>query len=647
MRRRLGAAAILAFQFAALAWAGTGPTMAQPCRAAECVQRFPPGAGSLNVRDFGAKGDGRSDDTAALTAALAASGGDTGRQMWHDQIVFLPAGTYLVSDTLVKRYANGAFASGAVLVGESVEATIIRLADHSPGFTDPAAPRAVVMTTSKRIDRAGNRDYEGKGEGNDAYENFVENLTVDVGSGNPGAIGIDYLGNNLGAVRDVLVRARPGSGSTGIAMLRKWPGPALLQRVAIEGFDVGIDIANTEYGVTLSRISLTGQRRVALRNSGNMVSAEALDVHIDQGTALVNRLAGGMVVLTHSTLATKGMALDNEGILVFRGTSVEGGAIVPAMGAGRALEGWLAGMDQWHASTGHTPAPAYAPMVAPDRIDRWAAPPAPPADNDSRQDMTASLQTAFNSGASTIYLPHGTYWLSDSIAVPASVHRILGMNATLRVLPKRDPAFARTTGILRIATPGTPLLIERLAMDNTNAGSQVGIELAARRTLVVKDVVGAGLFTVTRRAEGGPAFLEDTCCGPTVFEGSAPVVARQLNSEGSGVRVTNHGAPLTVIGLKTEGFCTAILTDEGGQTDLLGGLVYVVVRNPAGDVPAFITRGGRLRASFVEESLVPTSHYRVYLSEQSGPVPVERLGSDMPPRGLGRLAPNLDSAHSQ
>jgi hypothetical protein len=108
---------------------------------------------------------------------------------------------------------------------------------------------------------SGGKDYTHKGEGNDAYDNFIEHLTIDVGNGNPGAIGIDYLANNLGAVRDVTVRAPGDSGAVGIAMLRKWPGPALLQQVNVQGFDTGIAVGNTEYGVTLDHIRLSGQRR--------------------------------------------------------------------------------------------------------------------------------------------------------------------------------------------------------------------------------------------------------------------------------------------------------------------------------------------------------------------------------------------------
>ncbi len=116
------------------------------------AQTPPPNAGVLNVRDFGAKGDGVTDDTKALLAAIDAAGPDTGPNFWRTRIVYLPAGTYLVSATLMHRYANGGFASGMSLRGASPAKTIIRLRDHAAGFGDPAAPRGVIMTTAKLLD---------------------------------------------------------------------------------------------------------------------------------------------------------------------------------------------------------------------------------------------------------------------------------------------------------------------------------------------------------------------------------------------------------------------------------------------------------------------------------------------------------------
>src|SRR5262249_2533678 len=151
--------------------------------------------------------------------------------------VYLPDGTYLVSAPLLKRYADGRFASGLMLVGQSEAHTIIRLADKAAGYGDPGDPKAVVFTTSKQVDgtpTSGGKDYPRLGEGNDAYMNFVEDLTIDVGAGNPGAIGIDYLANNIGAVRNVTLTAATGSGAVGLSARRKWPGPALIQNLTVQ-----------------------------------------------------------------------------------------------------------------------------------------------------------------------------------------------------------------------------------------------------------------------------------------------------------------------------------------------------------------------------------------------------------------------------
>ncbi len=47
--------------------------------------QFPADAGALNVRDFGARGDGKHDDTAAVIAAIAAAGTDMGSFFWRTQ----------------------------------------------------------------------------------------------------------------------------------------------------------------------------------------------------------------------------------------------------------------------------------------------------------------------------------------------------------------------------------------------------------------------------------------------------------------------------------------------------------------------------------------------------------------------------------
>jgi hypothetical protein len=619
---------------------GSVPSFAAECNGA-CG--FPADSGIINVRDFGAKGDGRTDDTAALLAAINAAGPNTGAFFWRTRIVFLPDGIYRVSAQLQRRYANGGFGSGMILQGQSTAGTVIRLTDHAAGFGDPGAPRGVVMTTAKLLDgtpTSGGKDYSNKGEGNDAYENFVETVTIDVGANNPGAIGIDYLANNLGAIRDVLVTAPQGSGATGIAMTRKWPGPALLQRVTVHGFGTGIAVANTEYGVTLDHVRLENQRDIGLANDRNAIAAAHLSVETS-GTAIANISPMGLIVLADSDLRRAGGEsdpFDNRGVIVAHGLALDGYQPMPGSGGAGRLSAVF--------SNGHgTPLPAHAevalddaPAPATTPVHGWVNALRFVSPGPEPLDITEALRRAFASKAETVYLPFGRYTIHAAIDVPATLRRFVGMNASITVRPEREPEFARSSGMLRITQGGPSLTIERLAFDMTDLGDQLAVEVAGPRDVVLRDIVTAGTSLLDRKPSGGRVFIEDTCCGALHIAGPQPVIARQLDTEGGGTRIDNNGGNLTVLGLKTEGDCTVLDDRNGAHATILGGLLYIV-----GDadpkVPAFRDQAGGLNASFVEESLRPASRYSIYL-QGSGP---DIRPAGFPARGDGRIVPWLVS----
>jgi hypothetical protein len=92
--------------------------------------------------EFGAKGDGVSDDTAAIRAAIA----DPNLQA---RVLFFPKGTCAVSDTLDWLRTDKTWRSRLTFQGENERGTIIRLKDNAPGYQDPGAPKAVIRPPSK------------------------------------------------------------------------------------------------------------------------------------------------------------------------------------------------------------------------------------------------------------------------------------------------------------------------------------------------------------------------------------------------------------------------------------------------------------------------------------------------------------------
>ncbi|MDQ3812920.1 MAG: glycoside hydrolase family 55 protein, partial [Armatimonadota bacterium] len=94
---------------------------------------FPADSGVIDVTNapYNAKGDGKTDDTAAIQQALAQFPN-------ANKIIYLSNGTYLISDML--KWPAGANAANAykrtTLQGQSRAGTIIRLKDHAPGYSD-------------------------------------------------------------------------------------------------------------------------------------------------------------------------------------------------------------------------------------------------------------------------------------------------------------------------------------------------------------------------------------------------------------------------------------------------------------------------------------------------------------------------------
>jgi len=82
----------------------------------------------VNLRSLNVRGDGVTDDTAAIQSAIE-----------KYSTIYVPSGRYLVSNTIVLK-------PGTVLIGLHPSTTQFDLADSTPGFDGPGAPKPLLET---------------------------------------------------------------------------------------------------------------------------------------------------------------------------------------------------------------------------------------------------------------------------------------------------------------------------------------------------------------------------------------------------------------------------------------------------------------------------------------------------------------------
>ena len=557
---------------------------------------IPADAGIVNVKtDFGAKGDGVSDDTEALRKAIAA-GMEKSSRYTSPAFVYLPKGTYLISDTLWSRISetgwSAGWRAGMLLVGESRKQSIIRLKDHLPAYADPKAPRPVIATGSES-----DGDKNVAGGGNRAFRHSVINLTVDCGQ-NPGAVGIDYVANNRGTIENVTIIGDKG-GYCGLLLERWWPGPALVKNLEIAGFDYGIRCGHFQYSMTFEHLKLRGQKKVGIVNDNNILSIRGLT---SDNKVPVIQCTGehSMVVLLDGTLlgGASDTAISSKGKLTIRNLIYSGYARAIENGAEQAKAvnaGGKLKVSEFYTDRASLSDPAppalnlpveETPVYSDNNLDHWAnvvtfgATP-----NKKGNDDADGIQKAIDSGKPVVYLPNGNYDIRKTIIVRGAVRKIIGMQSS--ITPVRT---ANLTELIRVEGTGAlPVVLEHLSIEG------MAVQ-ASSRPVAFRHCDLAGGYRNTETGTG-TVFFEDIMGRPILIQHPQKVFGRQVNSEfGDQPLVENHGGTLWILGFKSEGEMTCILT-QSGRTELLGALLYPL-KGPNPKTACFIVDGGQVSLTY-------------------------------------------------
>jgi hypothetical protein len=620
------------------------------------VQRtFPTDSGMVNVKtQYRAKGDGISDDTAAIQQAISATVHHPGI---GPRVIYFPAGTYLVSQPLREKDLKSQWNSLLTLQGENRATTIIKLTDNNPLYRNRSTPKDVVHFASQNAGP--------KGGGNSGFDNNVFDMTIDVGRGNAGAVALDFIGNNYCALRNVTLQSSDPDhlGAIGLAMLRYAAGPCLMKNVVINGFDYGIKVANSEYSLTFEDLTLLSQRVVGIDNADNVLSIRHL-VSTNKVPAISNQNSAGLITLLGGILqdgSGKVSAVRNQGTLYARDVRSSGYASVVQGIRGTSITEYDSGpnVSQFGGKASSLNLPVEeTPYFEDTQLNKWESVTAFGADPTGRLDSSSAIQRAIDSGATTVYFPTGVYSVASTILVRGKVCMLQGFDSSVNPSGETFAHGEIPAPLFKIEGGTSEVTLDHFrigAFYPHPAPGVIFIQQDSARSLILRDsLIGAQSTTTVayqNTSQGtGTLFVENVAAEPWQILYAQKVFSRQLNPEANNTKITNNGGNLWILGLKTEGTGTNIETTKGGSTEVIGGLIYPVWKT-ATETASFVVNDSRASLIYAVSSYKPAfmgTNFAIQVREIQHGTEKTLLSKELPARGLGTMVPLYSSGdHSQ
>eukprot|EP00041_Stephanoeca_diplocostata_P024233 m.607986 g.607986 ORF g.607986 m.607986 type:complete len:778 (+) comp22483_c0_seq2:155-2488(+) len=564
----------------------------------------------FNVRQYGAAGDGATDDTNSfLRTIVAIQDRMNSTTRWHPHypsVLYVPSGRYVVKDTLQLYPDDPVDCTGLSCVdwrmlmisvmGESTDTTTIVLPDNSVGFADKDNTKPVFLThPHSRL--FNNGQWLG-------YYDF----TLEIGDGNAGAVGIRHASNNIGQIANVQILYKGSSEDCKPAAGIDFPiflgGIILFKNIRVNSFSIGINISQPQDITVAQNIEILNcPVGISLEDKGlgvrNMTA-----VNVTTGILSMGSSASLTLVDCHFSASGRNI-LENMAAVVSHGGQLYARNIT-ATNFSAAIFDYATNASDSKFSSVRSPVSEYShasavgvfphvphtatglrarstPEVAYDAPHLWAIANL----NSSIKDNTPIIQAAIDSGARTVMLNGSTpnvtggtvyYRLASPVIVRGNVERLHG-------------------GWLGMGTEGKGVQFPALRVDASAHGKPVVIEAMSTwgyqhnsPTDVVFRLVTCGQAHGSDQpcylnSGTGDVFFESVNFGGNLAAASQSigmvvgpthqnVYAEALDIEGYRNHIHNQGSNVLLFGFKlgeTEG--KPYLRSVGGQSELMAGLL--------------------------------------------------------------------------
>ncbi|KUJ21098.1 1,3-beta glucanase [Mollisia scopiformis] len=550
-----------------------------------------------NVMDFGAKGDGSTDDTAAINAAITSGtrcGQGCDSSTTEPALVYFPPGTYMISAPLVQLYYTQ-------FVGDAVTIPTIKA---TAGFT------GIALIDSDPYASGGVNWYTNQNNFYRQIRNFVLDTTLmPVSAGT----GIHWQVAQATSLQNIVFNMRTDGGTAnaqqGIFMDNGSGG--FMTDLIFNGGKYGAFFGNQQF--TTRNMTFNGCQTAVFMNWNWVWTLSGLTINncqigVDMHNGGTSSQTVGSVLLTDSTISNTPIGVStayqsNEGAT--NGTliidNVDFSSNVPvavsSSGSGTILAGntkissWMQGRAYNGANTGALtqgtqtavtkPAsllasngkvfarskPQYETLPASSFLSVKAA----GAKGDGVTDDTAAIQALFNSAAATdvVYFDHGAYVITSTVKVPKNI-RITGEIWPL-IMAGGSTSFqsqANPQPVFQVGQPGDTGSVEISDLIFETLGPQPGA-IMVEWNVAETSQGSSGMWDVHMRIGGsaGTNLQSNTCA-------KNPTVTAPANAACEGAFLLLHVTAQATIYLENNWFWVAdheLDLSDHGQVNIFNG----------------------------------------------------------------------------